>query len=123
VGLHIFDHNVNLIQGYILKAIAVHTFVVVMWGLYKHRYSIAYTVVGITWLFLAILIVVNVTAHNHEPNIFYTPVGVCFIAYLLFANLKLIMCRDSIGAGLATITTKNGIVANMPGLCSPCLCP
>jgi hypothetical protein len=24
---------------------------------------------------------------------------------------------------LATITTKNGIVANMPGLCSPCLCP
>ncbi|KIM75979.1 hypothetical protein PILCRDRAFT_826830 [Piloderma croceum F 1598] len=61
-------------------AIAIHTFVVVMWGLYRRPYFIAYTAVGITWLFLAIFIAVHVTAHNRGASLFYTPVGYwCFI--------------------------------------------
>jgi len=56
-------------------AIAIHTFVVVVCGLYRRPYFIAYTAVGITWLFLVIFIVAHVTTHNHGASLFYTPVG------------------------------------------------
>src|ERR1700729_1673433 len=56
------------------EAIAIHTFVVVMWGTHKHPNIIAYITCGLTWLFLAIFIATSLKVSATDD--FYTPLGV-----------------------------------------------
>lgn len=65
------------------KAIAIHTFVVVMWGPYRHPYFVAYATVGLTWFFLVFFIAISVSVHTHGSDFYYTPVGVSLSAVYL----------------------------------------
>jgi hypothetical protein len=55
--------------------IAVHTFLVVVWGRNTHPYFTAYAIVSITWLFLALFVAITVTVHTHGSDFYETPVG------------------------------------------------
>jgi len=56
-------------------AIALHTFIVVLWGPRRHQYFTAYIVVGLTWLFVGLFIVLTVTLNTHGSNFYETPAG------------------------------------------------
>jgi len=56
-------------------AIALHTFVVVMWGTRPHHYISAYIVVGLTWLFIGLFIAFSVTLNTHGSTFYEMPVG------------------------------------------------
>lgn len=56
-------------------AIALHTFVVVLWGVRRHQYFIAYSVVGVTWLFVGLFVATTVAVFTRGSNFYETPVG------------------------------------------------
>ena len=65
------------------KAIAIHTFLVVMWGSGTHPYFTAYVIVSFTWLFLVVFIAITVVPNTHSPNFYETPVGVSLLLYIM----------------------------------------
>ena len=58
-----------------IQAIAVHTFVVVIWDVRPSQH-IAYAVVGLTWIFIAFFIAMTVSIHTQGSHFYETPVGV-----------------------------------------------
>ena len=66
------------------KTIAIHTFIVILWGTRSHQYITAYTVAGITWLFIGLFITITVSIHTHGSNFYEAPVGVSLL-FLLFS--------------------------------------
>ncbi|KIM80581.1 hypothetical protein PILCRDRAFT_526797 [Piloderma croceum F 1598] len=49
-------------------AIAIYTFVVVLWGPARHPYFVAYTVVGLNWLFITLFVAISVPIHTHGSD-------------------------------------------------------
>lgn len=53
--------------------IAIHTFVVVLWGKLKHRLLFAYIVVGCSWLFVILSTAISVSIHTSKSQYYDTP--------------------------------------------------
>ena len=103
------------------KAIGIHTFIVVFWGTRSHQYLVAYTVVGLTWLFIGLFIAITVSVYTDGSNFYESPVGVS--PRIVSLVLVLMACCDSIGAGSAIVTGQSNMLANMFGFGSPCSSP
>jgi len=56
-------------------AIAIYTFVTILWGPRRHHYFIAYAAVSLTWLFIVLFITISVTHNTRGSNFFDMPVG------------------------------------------------
>ena len=95
------------------KAIAIHTFFVVVWGSGTHPYFTAYVIVSFTWLFLIVFIAITAVPNTHGPNFYETPVGVSLLLYIM--SHLIYSWFHSIGAGLATSTKLNNISVNLYG--------
>ncbi|KAF7972384.1 hypothetical protein HWV62_18100 [Athelia sp. TMB] len=57
------------------QAIAVHTFVGVLWGKLGKNFLFAYCVVAITWIFVALSVALGVSLHTNSTEQFDTPNG------------------------------------------------
>jgi len=69
-------------------AIAVHTFIVVIWDI-RLTENIAYVVVGLTWIFITWFIAMTVTNHTQGGHFYETPVGYwCWIGTHFTAEQK-----------------------------------
>jgi hypothetical protein len=60
----------------VTQAIAVHTFVIVLWNHQHPKLWVAYVVVGLTWIFIAVFIAMSVTIHTRDSDFYMSPVGV-----------------------------------------------
>jgi hypothetical protein len=103
------------------KAIGIHTFIVVFWGTRSHQYLVAYTVVGLTWLFIGLFIAITVSVYTDGSNFYESPVGVS--PRIVSLVLVLMACCDSIGAGSAIVTEQHNMSANTFGFGQQCLSP
>jgi len=56
-------------------AIAIHTFVVALWGIQPHQHSIAYAIVGLTWIFVCFFVGIGVSINTRGSNFYESPVG------------------------------------------------
>jgi len=59
----------------VTSAIAIHTFVVVIWGKLKDNLIVACSVIGCIWVFLIVFIATTVSLNTHGGNYYETPVG------------------------------------------------
>ncbi|KIM74393.1 hypothetical protein PILCRDRAFT_828227 [Piloderma croceum F 1598] len=82
----VYTGNICTVQGSVQQlgetgsalatlTIAVHTFVVILWGPRKRQYLTAYATVGLTWLFLVLFIAISVSLHTHGSNVYENPDG------------------------------------------------
>jgi len=53
--------------------IAVHTFSSVWWGRELKSLLVAWIMIGLVWLFVILLLVIEIGKHAHELNSYYTP--------------------------------------------------
>ena len=106
----------------VIKAIAVHTFVVVLWGIRPAQHAIAYAIVGLTWMFVVLFVVLGVAIHTHGSNYYETPVGVSLFLPVRYATVKLkcIVCGDSTGVGSAISSKPNNMPVNTFGFGPRC---
>ena len=59
-----------------MQTIAIHTFIVVMWGRLGHQINVAYYMVGFTWLFVILFVAISTGIHTKGSEHYMTPVGV-----------------------------------------------
>jgi len=59
----------------VTTVIAIYTFVVVMWGAFKHQLLVAYLVVGFIFVFITLFIGVSVGTQTHGAHHYMTPDG------------------------------------------------
>jgi len=100
-----------------IKAIAMHTFVVILWGPRNRQYLTAYATVGLTWLFLILFIAISVSLHTHGSNVYESPAGVslpCALTEFRFPT-HVFTQKNSIGAGSGAAITQNNSPVNMFG--------
>jgi len=90
-------------------------------GTRSHQYLVAYTVVGLTWLFIGLFIAITVSVYTDGSNFYESPVGVS--PRIVSLVLVLMACCDSIGAGSAIVTEQHNMSANTFGFGQQCLSP
>jgi hypothetical protein len=58
------------------QAIAIHTFIVVLWGKLKEQFIVAYVVVALIWIFVILYVSISVGIHTHGSSHYETPTPV-----------------------------------------------
>lgn len=53
--------------------IAIHTFIVVLWGKLKHQLVVAYVVVTFIWLYVILFVSISVSVHTRDSTYYETP--------------------------------------------------
>jgi len=53
--------------------IAIHTFIVVLWGRLQDSFLVAYIVVGLSWLFVILSTAISASIHTRNSNFYDTP--------------------------------------------------
>ena len=104
-----------------MQAIAIHTFIVVMWGKLGHQINVAYYVVGFTWLFVILFVGISTGIHTKGSEHYMTPDGVRLHPLRLLDLTNLI--SFSLGAGLAmgpNTTKRNELAENTSSYWPPC---
>lgn len=59
-----------------IQAIAIHTFVVVIWGKLGNNFSFAYCIVALNWLFVIFFVALGLSLNKNSSWAYETPVGV-----------------------------------------------
>ena len=77
----------------------------------------AYTVVGLNWLFITLFVAISVPIHTHGSDYYEQLDGVSltFFCFRKFVHFEFMFCFNSTGVGSAISTTQNDMPVNISG--------